>query len=129
MLLKPCPGRGIRKGCCPNKIKKNQKYCSECNVIEKKQQLDYDRNRNESNERKFLHSVAWRNEREQYLSEHPLCERCEKRGIIKASYLVHHKDRNELNRSKENKEALCNSCHEEEHKYDRWNKSSKINNI
>lgn len=67
-----------------------------------------------------MHSMEWRKERDAYLNENPLCERCLMHGAVVSAVLVHHKDRNELNRAKENKEALCNACHEDEHKKERW---------
>lgn len=58
------------------------------------------------------------------MSEHPLCERCLKKGIATAAEHVHHII--ELNESNykdplislnpENLEALCFECHREEHK-------------
>lgn len=87
---------------------------------EKQRVREYDRQRDQDPGRQFLHSAAWRKERELYLAEHPLCERCLEKGRIVPSWGVHHRDRNQLNRAEENKEALCFMCHEEEHKDERW---------
>lgn len=117
---KPCPGRGPRRGSCSNLIKGNDKVCIECMEYEKKANREYDKQRDQTPERQFLHSTAWRRERDDYLNENPLCERCFNADKIEPAVLVHHKDRNELNRAKENKESLCFTCHEEEHKKERW---------
>lgn len=62
-----------------------------------------------------LDTVKHRRVRESYFAAHPVCERCEKKGKVKPSYILHHKDRNQENWSCENLEALCNECHEIEH--------------
>jgi 5-methylcytosine-specific restriction enzyme A len=64
---------------------------------------------------RVIDSVNHRKDREIYLEEHPLCERCEKKGIIKPAFILHHKNWNQENRSRDNFEALCNDCHEIEH--------------
>jgi 5-methylcytosine-specific restriction protein A len=89
---------------------------------DRKTQREYDKNRDMEPNRQFLHSMTWRKEREIYLNENPLCERCLAQGIVEPATLVHHKDRNQLNQSDENKEALCNACHEKEHENERWGK-------
>ena len=52
-----------------------------------------------------------------------LCERCKDKGILKPAYIVHHKDyvtednykQDEIFFNLDNLEALCFSCHNEEH--------------
>jgi len=117
---RPCPGRGPRRGSCPNLIRGDERCCPECMPYEKAATRRYDQQRDQTPERKFLHSATWRKERDAYLDENPLCERCLKQSKVVPAYLVHHKDGNELNRAKENKESLCFTCHEEEHKNERW---------
>lgn len=76
---------------------------------------------------KFYRSKAWRDCRLHYLSGHPLCERCLKRGEVRAAAIVHHKiylDNNkvqnpELALCDDNLEALCLDCHNKEHFGDR----------
>ena len=116
---RPCPGRGKRRGSCRNLIH-SERLCPECQAIDDVANARYDRDRDQTEERRFIHSTAWRNERDEYLSEHPLCERCQRAGHDRAAMLVHHRDHNELNRAEENKEALCNACHEDEHRKERW---------
>lgn len=70
------------------------------------------------------YGAGWPRLRAAKLKETPLCERCFARGRITPATLVHHKDRNRSNRSWENLESLCNACHEEEHKDERFGKHS-----
>jgi 5-methylcytosine-specific restriction protein A len=57
----------------------------------------------------------WRKVRAQYLSAHPLCERCERHGKLTAATEVHHirpLDNGGTN-DFENLMALCKPCHSE----------------
>jgi 5-methylcytosine-specific restriction enzyme A len=119
---RPCPGKGPRYRNCPNLIKGNETCCPECKPFEKKAVREYDQKRDETLERRFLHSTRWRRIRDMKLSKDPLCERCLENGRDEAAVLVHHKDRDELNNESANLESLCNACHEEEHKDERWGK-------
>ena len=76
---------------------------------------------------KLYKSKAWQHTRRSYLdSVGGLCERCLKRGIYKPAVIVHHKDyltpenigNPEIAFSFSNLEALCRSCHEDEHSGD-----------
>lgn len=120
--FKPCPGKGPRRGGCPNLIKAGDLCCEECMPFVKKANKEYDKQRDQTPERQFLHSRAWRKVRDMYLNMHPLCEECLSKGKTIQAYLVHHIDRNELNNSEDNLEALCDACHEEEHRDERWGK-------
>ena len=117
---RPCPGRGPRRGSCPNLIQGQERCCAECAVHEKQTTREYDRQRDQDEGRQFLHSTVWRKIRDAKLARDPLCERCMQGGRVEAAVLVHHKDRNELHNDPENHESLCNTCHEVEHKEDRW---------
>lgn len=62
----------------------------------------------------FYHSVAWRNARSVQLTEHPLCQECEKKGIITPATLVDHiKPINEGGSKLDphNLQSLCDKCH------------------
>lgn len=82
----------------------------------------YAQNRKKQND--FYKSRRWKKCRAAYLSQHPLCERCLKKGIATAAEHVHHIiELNENNYedplislNPENLEALCFECHREEHK-------------
>ena len=70
---------------------------------------------------KFYNSAAWRKVSRLYRKKHPLCERCQERGKIVASDLVHHQPElltlwnNKLNPlSWRYLQALCNDCHLED---------------
>lgn len=72
---------------------------------------------------RFYASKRWRECRKAYLSEHPICERCEKVGIVSVAEHVHHKKELSLENYKDpeialnpdNLEALCFKCHNKEH--------------
>lgn len=82
----------------------------------------YAQNRKKQNE--FYKSNPWKKCRAAYISEHPLCERCLKKGLAIPAEHVHHII--ELNESNykdpmislnpDNLESLCFECHREEHK-------------
>ena len=71
----------------------------------------------------FYGSTRWKKCRKNYLSIHPICERCEKQGIISKADHVHHivpldsssytDPMKSLNY--DNLEALCFACHQAEH--------------
>lgn len=68
----------------------------------------------------------WRKLRLQYISEHPLCERCLKIDKITPATQVHHlipidegnnvSEKKTLGYNWDNLEALCQDCHKKEHK-------------
>ena len=74
-------------------------------------------------QKRFYASKRWRECRKAYLSEHPICERCEKVGIVSVAEHVHHKKELTLENYKDpeialnpdNLEALCFKCHNKEH--------------
>lgn len=117
---RPCPGKGPRSHSCPNFIRGSIRYCPQCEVYANADKSERDQKRDEAPDRKFLHSSLWRKERSLYLGANPLCERCLQKNIERPAVLVHHRDGNELNRVQENKEALCNNCHEAIHGPSRW---------
>ncbi len=72
---------------------------------------------------KFYKSKDWKKKSIQYRKEHPLCERCLKKGLYERSTLVHHKVHIDATNYRDpaillddkNLEALCDKCHAEEH--------------
>ena len=74
-------------------------------------------------QKRFYSSKKWIKCRDTYLSEHQICERCAKRGIIVAAEHVHHKRELTAKNYKnpmiafnpDNLEALCWECHNKEH--------------
>ena len=121
---RPCQGRGPRRGRCPNLIRGDETCCPECKPYEiqtqKRQTRQYDKARDQTPGRKFIHSTTWRKIRESKLNRDPLCERCEKQGLTVPAVLVHHVDGDELNNDPSNHMSCCNSCHEIIHKGERW---------
>lgn len=71
----------------------------------------------------FYGSMSWKKCRRNYLSLHPICERCNKLGIIRSAEIVHHKiyldsssySKPEISLNFDNLEALCFNCHQAEH--------------
>lgn len=74
---------------------------------------------------KIYNTSTWLKLRQNYLSQHPLCEECLKRGVIKSAKDIHHKisfmttddkaERERLAFDSDNLMALCRSCHCEKH--------------
>lgn len=68
---------------------------------------------------RFYNSQKWRKLRKLYAQNHPLCERCWSKGIVKPVDIVHHKISIEDDYSKrldmDNLESLCIACHNTEH--------------
>lgn len=63
---------------------------------------------------KFYQSTAWRKVRQLKLNQNPLCEECEKHGMMTPAQMVDHiipinKGGEPL--SMENLQSLCNRCH------------------
>lgn len=77
-------------------------------------------------DRQIYNSSRWRNLKNEYLQNHPLCEKCLSDGIVKPAEDVHHKIPILRGYSKEqqfrlgydynNLMALCKKCHAEIHK-------------
>ena len=71
----------------------------------------------------FYGSQRWKKCRAKYLKLHPICERCDKQGIITKADHVHHVVPLEVGTYNdpmvslnfENLEALCFNCHNAEH--------------
>ena len=113
--LKPCNKYGCKK-------LTSARLCPE---HQKQYDLDYEQSRKDDPGRRMIQSGRWRKIRSAKLARDPLCERCDLSGLAVPAYLVHHKDRNQLNNKDWNLESLCNECHELEHKEDRWTSKTK----
>lgn len=80
----------------------------------------------------FYNSSEWKAIRNQkFIEARGLCERCEKRGIIKKGKEVHHKipieQRPDLRLDMNNLELLCSDCHNNAH--GRESSLQKFNNF
>ncbi len=120
----PCPGKGPRYSRCPNLISSSESCCRECLSFLKEADRRYDQRRDQTEERQWIHSPRWRKASKLFLEEHPLCVECERQRRITAAYLVDHIIPHEGNYDlfwdQSNWQGLCNPCHEEKHKGDRW---------
>lgn len=74
-------------------------------------------------QKRFYATKKWKKLRDNYLAEHPICERCAAAGIASVAEHVHHKielteenvkDPN-ISLNEDNLEALCFDCHRKEH--------------
>ena len=78
---------------------------------------------------RLMNSARWRNLRDEWLRDHPLCEECKRNGMVESARCVHHitpiesgrTDRQceELAYSRGNLQSLCYQCHAEIHKAER----------
>jgi hypothetical protein len=116
----PCSGKGPRRGRCPNLVSRGERCCPDCVPHDKAAVRRYDAERDQTDQRKFLHSRTWRAVRLGQLCREPLCQQCSIQHRDVAAVLVHHIDENELNNCDDNLLSLCTSCHEEIHKGERW---------
>ena len=85
-------------------------YCDDHQHLAKKK-------RREKKVNPFYSSVAWKKARVRYRARHPLCERCEAKGIVKPADMVHHKvpiEEGGPKLAESNLESLCWPCHGEE---------------
>lgn len=116
---KPCSYHG-----CP-KITSGR-FCSDHEALDKKKQQEYDKERDQSEERQWIHSQRWRDARNAFLAEHPICMECERQGRDTVAYLVDHiiphNGNYELFWDQSNWQSMCNPHHEEKHIGDRYGK-------
>jgi len=113
-----CPGLGPNTSRCPNLIKGKERYCPTCSEYSKKAVRRYDKARDQTPERKFIHSPLWRKIRKRKLAQDPLCEMCLKAGEETMADRVHHIDGNELHNNMDNLLSVCNDHHLILHKGD-----------
>lgn len=74
----------------------------------------------------YYNTKGWKVLRSSYIREHPLCERCLEKGIIKAADEIHHKipfmtgmsidQRLSLLLDRSNLMSVCRDCHIEVHR-------------
>jgi 5-methylcytosine-specific restriction protein A len=121
---RPCPGRGPRYHRCPNLISSGEQCCPQCLPFVKKVQREYDKERDQTEERQWIHSTRWRKASKLFLDQHSLCTECERQERLTPAYLVDHIEPHcgsyEKFWNEENWQGLCNACHEEKHKGERW---------
>ena len=84
---------------------------------------------------KYYHSILWLNLRNWYIKNHPFCELCLEKGIVKEAEDCHHKkpfldgktdnERWKLLLDEDNLQALCSKCHYDIHNKLRQGKMNK----
>ena len=103
------PKRPCRMNGCGRLCDNGEQYCVEHKAVANKNYNQYQRDP-KSNKR---YGRAWKRIRDRYIKAHPLCEECQKNGLIVAAEEVHHiiplskGGGNETS----NLMALCKSCH------------------
>jgi len=95
---------------------------------------EYTAKKDNINYKAVYNTSTWRKLRLLYLSENPLCEKCIKKDKITPATQVHHiipidegnsiSEKKTLGYNWDNLEALCEECHQAEHK-----KRHKVNLI
>ena len=75
--------------------------------------------------KRLIHTTRWLRLRASVISDHPLCERCEKEGKVTAACEVHHhvpveygtnlREKERLMFDRMNLVALCHACHVQTH--------------
>jgi len=123
---RPCPGYGPRRGSCRNLIKGKERYCPDCLPYAQAENKKYDKKRDKSPGRQWLHSTRWRKASNLHKVKYPLCVECKRHGKITPVYvtdhIIPHNGNYELFWDQSNWQSLCNFCHEEKHKGERWGK-------
>ena len=126
--MKPCLGRGPRRGVCPNLINIPGTCCAECLPYEKKAVWRYDQARGNSGERGY--TAQWQKVREMKASRDPLCEVCLLGGDEVPLDVVHHiksiETHPELRLVMENLLSVCMKHHEKLHSEDRFGRSKNV---
>lgn len=101
---RPCSMNGCGRLC-----ENGEQYCCEHKQVANKHYNQYQRDPT-SNKR---YGRAWKRIRDRYIKAHPLCEECQKNGVLTTAEEVHHilpLSRGGGNDSS-NLMSLCKSCH------------------
>ena len=110
---RPCSHPG-----CPRLT--NGRFCEEHAKAEAQRYEKYDRD--PAVRRRY--GRAWKRIRDNYVQQHPLCERCQEQGKLIPTEEVHHKVplSEGGTHARDNLIALCKACHAQIHaeRGDRW---------
>ena len=103
---RPCSYPG-----CPNLT--DGQYCADHVAIARRQYNKYER----SPDINKKYGRAWKRIRDRHISQHPLCEECEKQGRLVPAEEVHHKKPISQGgtHARDNLMSLCHSCHTKIH--------------
>jgi 5-methylcytosine-specific restriction protein A len=99
---------------CPNLAEGSERYCPLCISKGYNEHKEYKKHRTDKYEQAIYKSARWKKIREIRLQINPLCQECEKQGMIAIARLVDH-----INPIKhggepydlDNTQSLCYSCH------------------
>lgn len=105
---------------CPALVPRGESYCEE-----HKKELRYKQDQTRPGARQRGYTAVWEKVRKSFLSANPICERCKANNEIVLARLVHHRDRNPKNNEWANLEALCTTCHDAEHKHERFTRKNQ----
>ncbi len=115
--MTPCRN-SVRKK-CPNLVKPPYRYCDACHAAWQKTAAYMERRRLTDERRGSGHKrgygVRWRIQRKHKLSMNPLCQECERVGILVPAREVHHIDGSTRSHGYSNLMSVCIACH---HKLD-----------
>jgi len=93
----------------------SSRFCEKHERSVKKKSQQYDRERDQTEERQWIHSPRWRKASRMFLDEHPLCAECERKGRTTGAYLVDHIESHRGDHEKfwnqSNWQSMCGSCH------------------
>jgi len=109
------PCTNLRKTGCSGLAKPPSKVCPKCKAEwertahARRLRRTMDEGRGSSTDRGY--GIHWQMKRRKKLYLNPMCEPCEKRGILRPAVEVHHIDGNTWNRSNDNLMSVCKDCH------------------
>ncbi len=89
---------------CPRLVQPGERYCAEHQAEAWRRQ---DRNRGTSSERGY--DARWREARDAYIEQHPVCERCRRAKATEVHHIVAKRDGG--SDESINLLALCHLCH------------------
>ncbi|MGM9641465.1 MAG: HNH endonuclease [Faecousia sp.] len=103
---RPCSYPG-----CPNLT--DEQYCADHAAVARRQYNKYQRDPDINKK----YGRAWKRIRDRHISQHPLCEECEKQGRLVPAEEVHHKKPISQGgtHARDNLMSLCRSCHTKIH--------------
>lgn len=109
LFAKPCAYPG-----CNQLTYGSSGYCdTHLTQLKNERVKNYDSKRQSSSKRGY--NSKWREARLAYLTEHPLCVECEKRGIVTPAtdvdHIIPHRGDKQLFWDRDNWQALCHECH------------------
>jgi len=114
---KPCKFSG-----CPKLT--HGSYCDEHEQTENRRYNKYQRDP----ESKKRYGSQWKKIRDRYIKTNPLCELCKESGKYTPADTVHHKQKLSDGGTHDtaNLQALCHSCHNRIHGFEKANKSGGV---